>query len=143
MGCLSMTKVLLASTLVIAVAASEAEARVWDFKYTGEVVTWEVPHGGKYRITAWGAQGGALFATDALGAEIGGRVFLTRGTVLKILVGGGEPPGGFSAGAAEAAASFPWLIPTLFSSPQAGAAAALGSVQPRAQATMVVPASQQ
>jgi hypothetical protein len=54
---------------------------------TRGIQEWTVPHTGTYRITATGAQGGSRVGTGGKGAIIRGDVYLTEGTVLKIIMG--------------------------------------------------------
>lgn len=112
-----MKAILVAGAAVLALWTSSADAAV--FTYTGAIATWTAPTTGAYTILAFGAQGGdSMFAVDpsvhgGYGAEIGGDIFLTAGTVLNVVVGGagrdfGEAaPGGgggswiFASGAAD------------------------------------------
>jgi MYXO-CTERM domain-containing protein len=101
----NVTRLLLAATTALALAASPAAAIT--FNYTGSIVTWTVPADGTYDIVAIGAQGGAgitpigmqymtangvrTYTTQVVGgrgAMIGVQFELTGGTVLQIAVGG-------------------------------------------------------
>lgn len=62
----------------------------WNFSNTstgrtGTIQSWTVPSDGKYRITAYGAQGAT--SKGGLGAKMTGDFELTQNTVIKILVG--------------------------------------------------------
>ncbi|MFM8984423.1 MAG: hypothetical protein ACKOLA_16340, partial [Spartobacteria bacterium] len=75
----------------------------WSFNYTGSIVTWSVPQGGTYTVTAHGAQGGNLsgrpVVPGGLGAVMGGDFNLTGVSSLSILVGGqGGSKGGGGGG---------------------------------------------
>jgi hypothetical protein len=101
-----MKLLLLAGTMLLAIAApgSGARAAPFDFTYTGSLETFTVPTTGTYRILAFGAQGGSglpftdgTFSIGGRGAEIGGDFILTAGEILEIAVGGmgaGGPGGG-------------------------------------------------
>src|SRR5208337_4519307 len=66
------------------------------FTYSGGIVDYTVPVTGTYDITAAGAQGGAGDTWNGgLGAQIGGDISLTAGTVLEIVVGGVGLTGNF------------------------------------------------
>src|SRR5437879_3854186 len=72
--------------LVLAAWDQVAQGQTTNFNYTGDFQYWEVPATGVYRITAFGAQGGAsreggVFG-GGFGAEIGGDFSLTLGQVL-------------------------------------------------------------
>jgi len=85
-------RTLAAALLLGALWAAAAHATVFD--YTGTVQTFDVTTTGLYDITAYGAQGGG--ADGGEGAEIGGDVHLTSGTVLTVIGGGGG--GNYSGG---------------------------------------------
>jgi len=53
----------------------------------GGIQTWTVPVTGLYQLVANGAQGGGVTGNGGLGASINGRVSLTAGQVLQIVVG--------------------------------------------------------
>ena len=94
--------VALIPTVMLLSVSAEAQATVMDFQYTGSIVTYDVTTTGIYDITAYGAQGGASGGTfpggGGDGAEINGDVYLTSGTVLQILTGGGGAAGGGEGG---------------------------------------------
>jgi hypothetical protein len=75
-----------APALAMIVAAAEAGATTFDF--TGSVVDYTVPASGVYDIAAHGAQGGGIITPGGLGAEAGGDVRLSAGTMLTVIVGG-------------------------------------------------------
>jgi hypothetical protein len=83
-------RTLAAAFLIGALSAGDAAQATTVFDYTGTVETFDVTTTGVYDITAFGAQGGgyASFGAGGLGAEIGGNVTLSAGTILTILVGG-------------------------------------------------------
>jgi hypothetical protein len=89
-------KHLLTGTAFLVLAASHPAAKadpiVFDFPYTGSLVTFTVPTTDTYQILAFGAQGGPgislLPARGGRGAEIGGDFGLTAGESLQIAVGG-------------------------------------------------------
>ncbi|MCV6629961.1 MAG: glycine-rich protein, partial [Flavobacteriaceae bacterium] len=62
---------------------------IYNFAYTGGVQTFTVPANGKYRLEAWGAQGGTGESyTVSKGGYAKGEVYLTAGTTIYIYVGG-------------------------------------------------------
>jgi hypothetical protein len=76
-----------ASALAMTVASAEAGATTFDF--TASLVSWTVPTNGVYVITAYGAQGGSNdFLAGGLGAEAGGYIPLSAGTMLAVIAGG-------------------------------------------------------
>jgi hypothetical protein len=81
-----MKKGLAAALFLGALAAGGAAHATTVFDYTGTVQTYDVTTPGVYDITAYGAQGGGAF--PGKGAQIGGDVTLSAGTVLTVLVGG-------------------------------------------------------
>jgi PEP-CTERM motif-containing protein len=99
---------LLGGATLLALAASEPAARatLFDFTYTGSLVTFTVPTTDTYQILAFGAQGGSgsfgdgfpVVSPGGQGAEIGGDFSLTAGEVLQIAVGGAGSDGGFNGG---------------------------------------------
>lgn len=108
-----MKQLLLAGTAFLALAASSSTAKadpiVFDFPYTGSLVTFTVPTTDTYQILAFGAQGGGSgnvfgrIGQTGRGAAIGGNFNLTAGEVLQIAVGGagvssGVCPSRFSGG---------------------------------------------
>lgn len=55
---------------------------------TAGIQSWVVPFTGMYRIEAWGAQGGTHnYGAGGLGARVAGDFMLTKGEIVKILVG--------------------------------------------------------
>jgi hypothetical protein len=97
-----MKQLLLGGATLLALAASgpAARATLFDFTYSGSLVTFTVPTTDTYQILAFGAQGGSgTFAggvgAGGRGAEIGGDFNLTAGEILQIVVGGA---GGTGAG---------------------------------------------
>jgi hypothetical protein len=93
-----MKQALFAGTAFLALAAShpvvKAAPIVFDFTYTGSLVTFTVPTTDTYQILAFGAQGGSgsflpgQVGLGGPGAEIGGDFSLTAGEMLQIAVGG-------------------------------------------------------
>jgi hypothetical protein len=87
-------------TLVALQSPAHADPIVFDFTYTGKLVTFMVPTTDTFQILAFGAQGangvfagpGGFPAAGGLGAEIGGDFKLTAGEVLEIAVGGAGMP---------------------------------------------------
>src|SRR5215471_8287294 len=82
-------------TLTVSHLAAQAAPIVFDFTYTGSLVTFTVPTSGLYQILAFGAQGGNLELNPGvitrpggLGAEIGGDFSLISGEILSVAVGG-------------------------------------------------------
>ncbi len=79
-----------ASALAILSAVPEAGATTWTFTYIATEATWTAPGTGVYTFDLYGAQGGAGgngTMAGGLGAEAGGGITLTQGTVLTIFVG--------------------------------------------------------
>jgi len=70
--------------LFVAATLQAQSTSIWNFNYTGSIVSWTVPQDGLYQITAYGAQGGY---NGGLGASMGGVINLSAGEVLDILVG--------------------------------------------------------
>jgi PEP-CTERM motif len=101
-----MKLLLLGGATLLALAASEpvARATLFDFTYTGNLVTFTVPTTDTYQILAFGAQGGngafaSFVGVGGRGAEIGGDFSLTAGEILEIAVGGvGSDITGFGGG---------------------------------------------
>jgi hypothetical protein len=104
-------QLLLAGTALLAIAVSHSAVKaapiVFDFTYTGSLVTFMVPTTDTYQILAFGAQGGTVTIQTGTGAggggaEIGGDFSLAAGEMLQIAVGGsgrgsfggGEPGAG-------------------------------------------------
>ena len=78
-----------AAGLALALLSGAAHATTFD--YTGGFQSFVAPTAGTYDITSYGAQGGGVYGTTALGglgAEIGGDFTLTKGETLTVLVGG-------------------------------------------------------
>src|SRR6266581_8288190 len=101
-----------ATLLALAVAEPAARATLFDFTYSGNLVTFTIPTTDTYQILAFGAQGGngtffSFVGVGGRGAEIGGDFSLTAGEILQIAVGGA---GGNGSGtpAAVAAAGVSW-----------------------------------
>jgi hypothetical protein len=85
----------LGGATLLALAASEPAARatLFDFTYSGGLVTFTIPTTDTYQILAFGAQGGTgtfagFVGAGGRGAEIGGDFNLTAGETLQIAVGG-------------------------------------------------------
>jgi hypothetical protein len=103
-----MKKLLLAGTALMALAASQPAANaapiVFDFTFTGSLVTFTVPTTDTYQILAFGAQGGnvelnpGVITPGGLGAEIGGDFNLIAGEILSVAVGGRGNNGGGGGG---------------------------------------------
>ena len=93
---------LLATPPQTARAATVAPDFTVTFEHTGNFETFTVPATGLYNITASGAQGGTpanFSGVGGLGAQVGGEVLLTQGTILSVAVGGqGISSGGFVGG---------------------------------------------
>jgi hypothetical protein len=84
------TKRVLLTCAPLAMTMDAAEASAMTFDFTGSLVTWTVPTTGVYDITAYGGAGGAkpFFSPGGLGAEAGGDIALSAGTVLVVIAGG-------------------------------------------------------
>ena len=100
-----------ASAVAITAASAEANAKTWTFNFTGAAVTWNSPTTGAYKIIAWGAQGGAgTNGASGAGAEMGGKITLTQGETLTLLIGGQGASGahgdGYGGGGGGGAAAF-------------------------------------
>jgi hypothetical protein len=74
-----MKQLPLAGTALLALVGwhSETRATLFDFTYTGSLVTFVVPTTDTYQILAFGAQGAPTFMGAGRGAEIGGTFNLT------------------------------------------------------------------
>jgi hypothetical protein len=87
-----------AGALFLGVLSAGGAAQATTFLFTGTVQTFDVTTTGVYDITAYGAQGGGggfrMMGAGGLGAEIGGDVTLTAGSILSFLIGGSGAPGG-------------------------------------------------
>jgi hypothetical protein len=68
------------------------------FSYTGSAQTWTVPSTGRYKLEAWGAQGGAGSYAGGKGGYAWGEISLTGGQVLTIYVGGAGTAASLAAG---------------------------------------------
>lgn len=69
------------------------------FSFTGFLTSYTVPQSGLYDILVKGAQGGSgQGASGGSGATVDGGIFLTGGSVLRIVVGGAGHTGTFSDG---------------------------------------------
>jgi hypothetical protein len=80
---------LLAGALAMAMTVAAAEAGAETIDFTGSLVLYTVPTTGVYDIIAYGAQGGdAVTFFGGKGAEAGGDIVLSAGTVLAVLAGG-------------------------------------------------------
>ncbi len=80
---------LLLGSSLIALAAAVTQARATVIIYSGAATTYTVPVTGTYDIVVEGAQGGNRVASSGgLGAQVGGDLTLTAGTVLDVVVGG-------------------------------------------------------
>ena len=61
----------------------------FDFNYTGDYQTFIVPKTGVYKLETWGAQGGHRGSNNGgYGGYTSGTVYLTRGDILYVYVGG-------------------------------------------------------
>ena len=84
-----INRVLLAGAPAVAMIVAAAEADAMTFDFTGSLVTWTVPTTGVYDVTAYGAAGGNKpFSPGGLGAEAGGDIVLSAGTMLTVIAGG-------------------------------------------------------
>jgi hypothetical protein len=108
-----MKLLLLGGATLLALAASEPAARatLFDFAYSGSLVTFTVPTTDTYQILALGAQGGngtffSFVGVGGRGAEIGGDFSLTGGEILQIAVGGAGGNGSGNAGGGGGGGSF-------------------------------------
>lgn len=102
-----MNKLLLTWVAFVGLAApgSAVNATLFDFTYSGSLVSFTIPTTDTYQILAFGAQGGSGTVSGAggagaggRGAEIGGTFLLTAGEVLQIAVGGAGSDQTFSGG---------------------------------------------
>jgi len=80
---------------------THAAGAVYNFAYTGNYQTFVVPRSGIYKLETWGAQGG--YRSNAnMGGKGGyakGEVYLNRGDILYVYVGGfGETHQGYNGG---------------------------------------------
>jgi hypothetical protein len=84
-----INRMLLAGASALAMTVASAEAGATTFDFTASLVSWTVPTNGVYVITAYGAQGGSNdFLAGGLGAEAGGYIPLSAGTMLAVIAGG-------------------------------------------------------
>jgi hypothetical protein len=86
-----MKQLMAAGTVFLTLIGAQSiagAAPIFDFTYTGSLVTFTVPATGNYQILAFGAQGGNSEPMGGLGAEIGGTFSLTADVILQIAVGG-------------------------------------------------------
>lgn len=100
-----LPRVLLGAALLGAggFAGKAALAAPIAYDYTGALQTFEVTVSGDYRISAFGAQGGAVTRTGGsfaggLGAQAEGLVSLQAGDILNIVVGGAGAGGIYGGG---------------------------------------------
>lgn len=75
-----------------------------DYTYTGNVIEYNVPANGTYKLELWGASGGDKDdCTGGLGAYVSGYTYLTKNTTLYLYIGGegieGTNIGGYNGGA--------------------------------------------
>jgi hypothetical protein len=71
-----------------------SENLTYEFSYTGNIVQFQVPFSGTYKIEAWGARGGSSSSsTGPLGAYSKSFVLLNKDERIKILVGEKGSPG--------------------------------------------------
>ena len=96
-------RVLLAGVSALAIMLGAGGAHPETIAFTGAEVTWTVPVTGLYDLTAYGARGGGR---GGYGAEIGGDIELSAGTVLSIVVGGRGATAGASFGGGGGGGSF-------------------------------------
>ncbi len=102
--------------LGVAMPAGAVDFTSIRFDYTGQFQVWTVPKAGYYLIAAWGASGGTGaflnpgFSIESVGGRgigIGDRVFLSKGQVLAIAVGGaGQGNRGSDSGGGGGGGSF-------------------------------------
>jgi len=83
-----------------------AEGAIYNFDYTGGYQTFVVPRSGIYKLETWGAQGGYR-SNSGMGGKGGyarGQVYLNRGDILYVYVGGfGETHQGYNGGGYQSA----------------------------------------
>ena len=106
--------ILLAGASVAALATTAAEAAT--FVYTGSVQTYTVTQTGIYVLRAAGAQGGSnLNNPGGAGSRASGRLSLTNGTTLNVVVGGmgGNGFGGEGGGGGGGSCIYPNLATPL------------------------------
>ena len=60
----------------------------WNFDYTGDEQTFEIPCYGTYKLETWGAQGGSAFGTGGYGGYATGNISTNQRITLYINVGG-------------------------------------------------------
>ena len=80
-----------------------AAGPTYEFEYSGDYQTFVVPRSGIYKLETWGAQGGDRGANNGgKGGYTTGEVYLKRGDILYIYVGGsGKTHGGYNGGGAQ------------------------------------------
>jgi hypothetical protein len=84
---------------VIKVRHSLSENITYEFPYTGNIVEFQIPLSGTYKIEAWGARGGSSSSsTGPSGAYSKSFVFLNKDERIKILVGEKGYPGYYGCG---------------------------------------------
>ena len=96
---LIMTLMMLFFSLFLCINVKAASA-VYNFEYKGDYQTFVVPRSGIYKLETWGAQGGYRSnANNGKGGYAQGLVYLNRGDVLYVYVGGsGETHNGWNGG---------------------------------------------
>lgn len=79
---------------------ANAEGNIYTFEYSGDYQTFVVPRSGIYKLETWGAQGGHRGANNGgKGGYTTGEVYLKRGDILYIYVGGnGKTNSGWNGG---------------------------------------------
>ena len=84
-----LKKIMLAGVSMLALAVASSEAMAASFGFTGAEDFYTIPVSGIYDVTAAGAQGGGNNpGSGGAGAIVHGKVFLSAGTILDIVVGG-------------------------------------------------------
>jgi hypothetical protein len=87
----------------IKVRHSLSENITYEFSYTGNIIEFQIPLPGTYKIEAWGARGGSgSSSTGPLGAYSKSFVFLNKDERIKILVGEKGYPGNSGCNSAHA-----------------------------------------
>lgn len=79
---------------------ANAEGNIYTFEYSGDYQTFVVPRSGIYKLETWGAQGGHRGNNNGgKGGYTTGEVYLKRGDILYIYVGGnGKTNSGWNGG---------------------------------------------
>ena len=62
--------------------------QTYDFEYTGKEEEIQIPISGIYKLEAWGASGGGSSTMKGLGGYSSGNYTFTKGTTVKVYVGG-------------------------------------------------------